>query len=300
MSTIRFLGGGSHRVFEISGFLIFKFPHGSDGNLLVTEKRLCDRLKSSFSLPIPGYRYYSDGIPSFPRPIAGYQKLPGVVLEAYPLERPEHRVLAPQIARFLTELHALSLDPALREILGSFDPEKHRSKIQGFYQDVRNVVFPRLSPEEQDWARRIFEEFLSEESVWRFEPTLIHGDLDSSNILYHPCRARIVGIIDFEESCIGDPACDLCGLLAEYGRDFLEEVLSNYGGRRDGTFHDRVLFHCRRIIFHELLYGIEYGDDDFLKHGIERLRRAMAGEDVVGGWLAKSTSRTRYAPGFPL
>lgn len=300
VSTIRFLGGGSHRVFEISGFLIFKFPHGSDGNLLIAEKRLCDCLKTSFSVPIPGYRYYSNGIPSFPRPIAGYQKLPGVVLEAYPLERPELQVIAPQIARFLTELHTLALSSALQEFLGRFDHEAYKSKIDGFYREVCDVALPRLSPEQQDWAQRIFEEFLSNENVWRFEPTLIHGDLDSSNILYHPCRARIVGIIDFEESCIGDPACDFCSLLAEYGRDFLEEVLRNYGGRLDGTFRDRVSFHSRRIVFHEMMYGIENEDDDFLRHGMERLKRAMAQEDVVGGWLAKSTSRTRYAPGFPL
>ena len=300
MSTIRFLGGGSHRVFEVSGFLIFKFPHGSDGNLLTSEKHVCDYLKLSFSLPIPDYRYFSEGIPEFPRPIAGYQKLPGVMLEAYPLERPEQKMIAPQIARFLTELHSIDLDPELVQILGSFSYDICKSLLQKFYENVHDKVFPRLSPQQQDWARDQFEEYLSDDIYWQFNPVLIHGDFDSSNLLYHPCRGRIVGVIDFEEAAIGDPALDFCSLLAEFGRGFLEEVLQNYAVPVDDAFRKRVIFHSKRIIFHEILHGLEFDDDDFLKHGMERLQRAIHDEDIIGGWLEKSTSRTRFVPGFPL
>ena len=300
MSTIRFLGGGSHRVFEISGFLIFKFPHGSNGDLLVAEKRLCDHLKTAFSLPIPSYRYFSEGIPTFPRPIAGYQKLPGVVLEAYPLERPEQRLLAPQIARFLSELHSLPVEEILEDILVPFQLDKFRIQLEEMYQEIQQLVYPKLSQEEQDWTTDLFEQFIADESCWQFTPTLTHGDFDASNILYHPCRGRIVGIIDFEEAGIGDPAWDLCCLLAEFGQDFLNEVLKSYTAPMDETFRKRIAFHSKRIIFIEILYGLQYKDDDFFQHGMNRLKRAIAGEDVIGGWLTKSTSKTRYVPGFPL
>jgi aminoglycoside 2''-phosphotransferase len=300
VSTIRFLGGGSHRVFEISGFLIFKFPHGSDGNFLTSEKHVCDRLKLSFSLPIPDYRYFSEGIPEFPRPIAGYQKLPGVVLEAYPLERPEQKIIAPQVARFLTELNSVHLDSELVQILGPFSHESCRLKLREFYENVRDKALLILSQHDQDWTHDLFEEYLNDEANWQFKPVLIHGDFDSSNLLYHPCRGRIVGVIDFEEAAIGDPALDFCSLLAEFGHDFVEEVLRNYAAPIDDTFRNRVIFHSKRIVFHEILYGMEYDDDDFLKHGMERLQRAIQGDDIIGGWLAKSTSKTRYVPGFPL
>ena len=299
VTTIRFLGGGSHRVFEVNGFLVFKFPHGSDGNLLTIEQQICHHLKSALSLPIPDYCFYSEGIPAFPRPIAGYQKLPGIALETHTPQPSQLRILAPQIARILSELHSMSINPHLQELLDPFHVEHYHSQLKDLFRDIQQHVVPLLSPEETDWTKTLFREFLNDESCWQYNPSLVHGDFDSSNILYHPCRAKIAGIVDFEESGVGDPAWDFCCLQAEFGPEFLEEILKNYTAPVDNTFQKRITFHGKRTLFHEILYDIECNDNEFLNHGLERLKCAVAGQDIIGGWLAKSTSLTRTAPGFP-
>ena len=58
----------------------------------------------------------------------------------------------------------------------------------------------------------------------------------------HAHRGEISGIIDWGDTAIGDPAIDFTGLLASYGKDFVERVLSRYRGRVDASFRDRCNF----------------------------------------------------------
>ena len=42
---------------------------------------------------------------------------------------------------------------------------------------------------------------------WDGPPVWIHGDLDPRNLLVRD--GRIIGVLDWGELCIGDPACDV-------------------------------------------------------------------------------------------
>ena len=127
---------------------------------------------------------------------------------------------------------------------------------------------------------------------------LVHGDFDSSNILCDPVLGTVAGIIDFEETGLGDPAWDVCVLAAEHGAQFLGDLLAAYDLPLDPCFVQRVDFHARRVLFHELLYGIREDAQSFTDNGLQRLRRAMAGREPIGGWLAASTSETRSEEGL--
>jgi aminoglycoside 2''-phosphotransferase len=278
---------------------MFKFPHGNSGECLLTERRVCEQLKPAVSFQIPKYRYFSEGCPDFPYPIAAYQKLSGIVLERCLLEESFVNAVAIQIGRILSEFHKIPITGELEHMAVPHDPLSHKPDLEGFYHKTRHQVFPHLSSTQRDWTRCLFEEFLDDDRCWRFVPTLIHGDFDSSNILYDPCRGIVCGIIDFEEVGVGDPACDFCSLLDEYGQRFLDQVLQNYTAPIDDCLPKRVEFHARRIIFCEILYGVESGEDEFLEHGMERLHHAIAGDEIIGGWLPKSTSRNRTVAGFP-
>ena len=112
-------------------------------------------------------------------------------------------------------------------------------------------------------------------------------------------RGAVSGVIDFEDTGPGDPVYDFCALAAEFGTTFVHDMLSTYRLPRDDWFDRRLAFHSRRVLFHELLYGIEYGAPECTDHAKERLCRAMASQEPIGGWLVGSTSETRHQEGFP-
>jgi aminoglycoside 2''-phosphotransferase len=206
---------------------------------------------------------------------------------------------ATQIGTFLSVLHKVC--PSTIEGLGvpQFTPARMLERQQELYAEIRQQAFPVLSAEEQAWIERLFTSFLAGKENWRFETVLTHGDLDGSNILCDPDDGTLLGIIDFEESSLGDPACDFCVLSAEYGPAFLETLLNAYGQPPDANFGARIAFHTQRVLFHEILYGLEEGEARFIEHGLMRLRRAMSGLEPIGGWLVASTAESRSVESYP-
>jgi len=300
VSSIQFVGGGTFRVFEVNGEMIFRFPHGFGGEVLLQrEQRTTAYLSPRLSLPIPRYEYYSEGCSLFPRAVAGYRKLPGVALEKSAPTSPLLHSIAAQIGVFLSELHSLPLEAAREIGVPPFGPDQAREKQRALFEEIRRCAFTRLAPAQQAWTEALFGPFLADEANWQFEPVLVHGDLDSTNILYDPLGGHVAGVIDFEDTGPGDPVYDFCALAAEFGTAFVHDMLSTYRLPRDDWFERRLAFHSRRVLFHELLYGTEYGAPECTDHAKERLRRAMAGQEPIGGWLVGSTSETRHQEGFP-
>jgi len=298
--SIQFIGGGTFRVFEVNGELIFRFPHGFGGEeILRREQHTTAYLAPRLSLPIPRYAYYSEGCPMFTRPVAGYRKLAGIALKGCTPDKGALSSIAAQIGAFLTELHSLPPESAHEMGASPFDLAQAHHNQRALFDEIRRCAFSRLDTAQQAWTETLFRPFLADVANWHFTPVLVHGDLDSTNILCDPAEGRVVGVIDFEDTGLGDPVYDFCALAAEFGTAFVHGMLAAYGLPRDDRFRRRLAFHSRRVLFHELLYGIEYGAPECTDHALERLRRAMAGQEPIGGWLLGSTSQTRHQEGFP-
>lgn len=275
ISSITFIGGGSYRVFEVNN-LIFKFTHEVPATLLKREKDTCELLKEKLSIPIPHFIYFSDTCPSFKGAVGGYTKLEGESLDR--ILTFDKTKTAHQIGQYLSELHAVTLNE-------EFSHQRARKELLQFYKRIQKNAFYLLNKTEQQWTVSLFENFLKDNKNWSFPPVFAHGDFDSSNILYHPDKG-VCGIIDFEEAGPGDPAWDFCTFLDEYGPDFLHLILHGYNNDKvtDHFFLNRISFHAKRIIFCELLYGIEYNQPEHTKHGLIRLKKALENQ-ITGGWL---------------
>lgn len=99
--------------------------------------------------------------------------------------------------------------------LHSFDAstlELPRPDWGGIYrrhaEDWRTLVLPLLDTDERATAEALLRET---ETLTGFEPALVHCDLGPSHLL---CRdGRLVGVIDWADAKLGDPAVDYAWLL---------------------------------------------------------------------------------------
>lgn len=267
--------GWDNCVFLINNEFIFRFPRYPEAaRRLDLERRLLPELQKVINTPIPQFEFVSTDCPEFKRLFVGYRMIKGVPLTPT-LLRQHHsealtQKLATQIAKFLSSLHSYPVEKALE--LGVSSNQK-KERIFTLYNEIQRKVFPILKRLEQEWTQNIFESFLNNEQFFQYTSVLVHGDFSLDNILFDKEQEKI-GIIDFGDVSIGDPAYDF-PCLADYGATFDQWVLAHYQGNLDPTFLQRRNFYRDCICFWEILGGIDLNNPKYLEIGLTRLRKTI-------------------------
>ena len=113
-------------------------------------------------------------------------------------------------------------------------------------KEVQSKVLPYLgmvlSKEEYDSASRWLEDLLVDERLQEYEPVLVHGDPFHGNILVNEEASTVTGVVDFENSTLGDPAQDLA-VQYHMGSTFAQAVFDAYQEIGDGfseSFEHRI------------------------------------------------------------
>ena len=285
LKTLKFIGGSKCRVFIANGDTYFRFSH-SDQALeeLPREKEIYELVAGRLTVSVPRFTLYSAGCAEFPYPVAGYSQVQGVPLG----DRPLTSKAARQIGAFLKSLHAIPPPPKWK----SQPIPSPRERSRKFLQRVAPISRV-LSPGQWSWFTGQFDQFASDPlSQVRPTPVLVHGDIDIQNILIDTKTEDLSGIIDFELSHVGDPVVDFTALRGETGSERTGEAVAAYGGPPDAGFEMRLKFWSSVYAAHELSYGIEQNAEVHIVNGQKRLARAMAGEDIIGGWGLVATSGT--------
>jgi aminoglycoside phosphotransferase (APT) family kinase protein len=73
----------------------------------------------------------------------------------------------------------------------------------------------------------------------------LHGDIYSTHLLWDS-KDKKLGLIDFSDMNIGDPAFDFAELY-EYGQEFIEQVYKLYKGPKDDSFLERAWIYQRWV-----------------------------------------------------
>ncbi len=111
---------------------------------------------------------------------------------------------------------------------------------------------------------RRWEKKLEDVRLWRFQPTVVHGDLTASHVLVHD--GDVSGILDWGDAMVADPADDLAWLLVAAPPDAVESILEAYLLRRteltDPFLTDRALLAGELALARWLLYGVRSGQQD--------------------------------------
>ncbi|HVB24816.1 MAG TPA: phosphotransferase [Ktedonobacteraceae bacterium] len=255
-------------VLEVNDELIFRFAMREDVEVrFQKEISLLPVLEQVLSTPIPHFDAIGRGDTEHPYTFVGYRRLEGTMLEDENITEAELSILAPALGVFLSELHRFPTQQAAQ--LGADDctPARWREMYQERYIDIQQRVFPLVDADLRTQSEHLWEDFLNTESHFTFQPVFIHGDLGCEHIFCDPQNGRLMGVIDWGDSMIGDPALDFVGLYWGHGRIFTERVLNNYQGTIDATFWHRMAFYVHYGPFAELLYGAYSGNEQILAQG---------------------------------
>ena len=266
--------GWDSLVLDINDEYIFRFPRREATTLqFQKEASLLPELMKTLSVPIPDFKYIQL-IPHEPaQSFIGYPKLNGVPLNQ---EISQSLGFREQMGTFLSELHRFPVEQAIALNVPAADTKDWRKNYLDFYNWVRKYSFPKMNTTEIAYCRSLWEDFLTDESNFDFQPTLIHGDLASEHILYDPRGDFLSGIIDWGDTKIGDPAHDFVGLHIIGGRELVERVMRHYCGSSASAFWPRIIFYTAIIPFYEIQYGFIVNQDQHIQRGLQQIKDSMA------------------------
>ncbi|MEX5298726.1 phosphotransferase [Kocuria sp. CPCC 205292] len=170
--------------------------------------------------------------------------------------------LTVQLGRLLAAIHALPPALVLDADLPGYTAEQCR---------LRRVAELRRAAATQRVPAALlhrWEGVLEDRDVWRFEPRVVHGDLQEDDLVIS--RGRVRGVTGWTDLHVGDPAEDFAWLLAARDARLAEGVLGAYAAA------------CRRTSF-------QAPDREPDPHLLDRAR--LDAELALAQWLVRAVDR---------
>ncbi|WP_084038308.1 phosphotransferase [Demequina sp. NBRC 110053] len=171
--------------------------------------------------------------------------------------------LAAAIGTALAAIHELPPTLIEDEGLPTYTAEEYRERRMAELDAAIDTgkIPPRLADR---WEHQ-----LENVAWWRFEPTVVHGDLGEHQI--HVRGDAVVGIGDWMDARVADPADDLAWLAASAPEDVLESITEAYRmGRRearDPHLIDRARLASELALVRWLMYGVRTDNEDVISDG---------------------------------
>jgi aminoglycoside phosphotransferase (APT) family kinase protein len=265
--------GWDNTAYLINDSFVFRFPRRAIAvPLIATEIRLLPWLAPQLPLRIPVPIYVGSPSGLYPCPFAGYSIIPGRTVTAAQLPNRDRGAFVRPLARFLATLHSISREQATergapKDTFERLDVGKRRSvtcarldaiAAAGIHCDITRI-------------ERILDTlpFIDQPAA----DTLVHGDLHSSQVVIGQ-QHEIIGIIDWGDVHIGDPAVDLAGVHAMLPADCHDEFLQEYGPVDDVAWsaaRGRAIWHTIAVLAH----GVDIGDPALIFEGRSSLERLV-------------------------
>ncbi len=242
--------GWDHEVIILDDKYVFRFPNSSKYlEIFKDEPNLLKLIASKCEVEVPIYHFIARD-----KSFGGCTFIKGKELRAkilYKLSKKQQESIVKQLANFLTALHSIptsELKPYRLEVENLLDDIvqlKHR--VKKFLQEV-------LSDKDYNTALNILQD--TEDIYSNNTPfVLVHDDLYGSNIHWNE-EKDLIGIIDFSDRILGDPAHDFARFF-EYGEDFVDRIYEIYSGPKDNNLLKRAKLYYKKL-------GVELVIDSFL------------------------------------
>lgn len=276
VNTLEYMGEGWESVaYRVNSAYIFRFPKRAyTGHCLELETRLLPELAPKVKVAIPNFEFVSTTPGAhFPYPFVGYKLIEGFSSEEWDEALFEAEWWHPAVLEFIHAIHSFPLERASE--LGAANmnpvakatgqnvpaPSSWRQGLSDFYELIRQDGFGVLSATAKAGVSKCFEDFLGNERNFEYEPVLLHADLSEDHILLDLKSRQVVGIIDFGDVAIGDPAYDVFPALLP---DYKGQIGPNFESRR--KFYHEIL-----LPFYAIIYGQAYEDPALVEEGVSEI-----------------------------
>lgn len=187
-----------------------------------------------------------------------YHHLVGHVLDLQELETEQGQELAREIGRAIAAIHALKHELVEASGLPVFEAEEVR---RGMLSQLDHVAESGKVPPE---LLRRWEEMMENVAWWKFNTTVVHGDLHEERLFIND--GRLQAVTGWSALRIGDPAADLAWVLGIENPDTVDAIFDAYAEARG-----------------------QLGDDDL------RNRAMLAAEFALASWLSGALTHADQA-----
>jgi aminoglycoside phosphotransferase (APT) family kinase protein len=263
--------GWDNTAYVINESFVFRFPRRAIAvPLVTTEIQLLPWLASRVPLKIPVPTYVGEPSEKYHWPFAGYPIIRGRSLAAARLSIRERALVAIPLAQFLSALHAIPADEAAKRGAGTDVFDRLNTAAR------RSATDERLSALVQAGVignRGRIDGILDTAPVIHRprSDTVVHGDLHAGQIIVGDDN-QMIGIIDWGDVHLGDPAVDLAAAHAILPRDSHDEFLRTYGPVSPSAWsaaRARATWHTVAV----LVSAWDTGDTDLTDEAREALGR---------------------------
>ncbi len=187
--------------------------------------------------------------------------------------------LAREVGSALAAIHDLPHSLVSNADLPSYTPNEFRQRrLNELDQAATTGKIPAS-------LLRRWEHAMEDVSLWRFNPSVVHGDLHEDNLLVD--GSRVTAVTGWTDLRIGDPADDFAWLVASNEQDFVDAVLASYTeNRRDAPDQHllrRAALSAEFALAQYLVKGIAAGDAEMIAEAEGMLATLAADVEEHGG-----------------
>ena len=135
-----------------------------------------------------------------------------------------------------------------------------------------------------------WEAVLEEPTIFRFQPTVVHGALNGDTVLETDGRS-VAGVLAWSSLKISDPAEDLSWILGSENDPFADAVVAAYSANRpgvDASIRQRAVLYSEFERARWLMHGVNKGDQSIIDDAVEML--TTLSDDVEAGVIGRLTA----------
>jgi aminoglycoside 2''-phosphotransferase len=287
-TVVESAGAGDYcRAYRIDNEWIFLIARHDEGTRsLQRAASLLPALKPTVTLPIPDIAH-AGAVGDPARGFVSYRTIPGIELSAERYQRmpaETQRQCAVDLARFLREVHAFPISEAKRlgivacgyAFCATEDGMTVGPTEAQFRRDLDHALeCPHIDQPARDYCACIVDEFLEDARHHPLPRALLHGEVSADHVMVDPDTHSISGIIDFNGLIIDDPARDFLYLYEDYGLDFMDTFLSEYGVHDREPVLRRVHFYHQWLTVLRLLWAWDHQYEPGIRRRLTELNDDM-------------------------